>query len=815
MSIELLDRRRSSDVGPDIIDGRRRWIRVAEHRERETVEASFTFALVGVSPKRLEQRPPGLTATRPADLVDVLTLAAAAGQVGGKIWFEYQSGGTQPLACECQVSGSVVAVTAGEALDRVLPLWQETADTFGRADGDYVFEPRLLDDDVPAGLHVRVVRLRRSSLLLGQSRSGSAGFRELTDERCREHVLMAPMTGAWGVLDHTVTALASSPRPVAVRFSIDPVTLTLAELRSLTRSLSWLNSPTPKGLAYTKDPLHAGADPAVQSELSRILACWIRRPFGFRVAAEMRAEGHIPAAVLVALRQDMPGLVPSDEHTPSSATATVFDLTELAHEDLGLPGVLPPRVRLLDLGARPVVASNVNSLPADGPVVGRLPGAGQLVLRIPEKYRDQHTYLAGASGVGKSTVLYNWIVHDLARGHGVCLLDPHGELFDRVLESIPADRIDDVVIIDPYDQDWVVGLNPLAPDGHDAAFERQVATSEMLRLFDRLYDLHVTGGPMFEIYVRNAMFLAMDSPSAGGTLVEVVRIFEDRDFRHQLLDSCADEAVVSFWKQQAEGATGETSLTSMAPYVTSKLNQFTQNAFVRPIIGQSGSTFSFRRVLDEGKIVLVNLAVGQLGVHDVQLLGMLVMAKLFRAAFSRRPSAGRSPRMHVYLDEFHYFLTDAMAGALSQLRKYDVCLTLSHQHFSQLVETRMGAKLLDAVLGNVATKLLFRLGPGDAEKAAGWVRPELRAEDLQRLANYDVVACIPASAGPAWPVIAQTLPHVECPYERASVNTIRSLQHNYARRRSDVEAEIARRRHAVAPVEQQPSRTPCPEGQNR
>ena len=303
----------------------------------------------------------------------------------------------------------------------------------------------------------------------------------------------------------------------------------------------------------------------------------------------------------------------------------------------------------------------------DGPIVGVLPGSDELVIRISEKYRDQHCYLLGASGVGKSTLIFNSIVHDLSRGHGVCLVDPHGELFDRVLESIPANRVDNVVIIDPYDRKWSVGLNLLSPDGPDEAFERQIATSELLRLFDRLYDLHETGGPMFEVYMRNAMFLVMDSPSCGGTLIEVVRVFEDRAFRDRLIKACPDKSVVSFWKQLAEPATGEASLRGMAPYITCKLNQFTQNAFVRPIIGQSGSTLSFGRALDEGKIILVNLAVGSLGVRDVQLLGMLVMAKLFRAAFARRTRAERSPRMHVYLDEFQYFLTDAMVGGLSQL----------------------------------------------------------------------------------------------------------------------------------------------------
>jgi hypothetical protein len=191
----------------------------------------------------------------------------------------------------------------------------------------------------------------------------------------------------------------------------------------------------------------------------------------------------------------------------------------------------------------------------------------------------------------------------------------------------------------------------------------------------------------------------------------------------------------------------------------------------------------------------VNLAVGQLGIRDVQLLGMIVMARLLRAAFSRRTSCELSRRMYVYLDEFHYFLTDTMAGALSQSRKYNLCLTMAHQHFSQLIETRLGGQLLDAVLGNVGTRLLFRLGPLDAERATGWVRPQLRTEDLQCLANYDVVACIPRREGPTSPMIVQTLPRVACPYDRANVSEIRTLQRKYARRRSEVEAEISQRRH--------------------
>ena len=793
MTTELLVLRESSEIALEDATRRSRWISLVEQSEGGCVEASFAFRMVGVSPRGMDSRISVRAAHAPIDTFNVLAIAQAAGQARGAIWFEYRSRGVQSVACECLIRGAVSAMTAGEAVDRATSMWQETAQAFGRADGDYVFEPTILSSEFDDSPETRTVALRRAAVRIGSSHRRTSGFQQGVGVPNTEESLSMPMAGDWGAVNHVVRALACSSVPLAMRVALDPVTLTPRQIQNLIRALSWLNAGSPKGLSYGKDHrTTAGADAGLQVELARILTCWIRRPAGFRVTAELRAQGQVPTAVIVALQQDMPGLAVVEDLVPRLAAGDV-DLSDLAHGDLSLPGTLPSRNCLLDLGARPILASHRNALSDEGPIVGALPGVRQQVIRIPEAYRDQHCYAVGASGAGKTTFCYNSIVHDLHRGHGVLLIDPAGRAFDDVLRSIPEDRVEDVVIIDPHDKEWVVGLNLLAPEGPDASFQRQLAVNEMLGIFDRLYDLRQTGGPMFEIYMRNAMFLVIDSPESGGTLIEVVRVFEDKKFRDRLISACPDRSVVSFWKRIAEPATGEASLTGMAPYVTCKLNQFVQNAFIRPMVGQTNSSLSFSKVLSEKKIVLVNLAVGHLGPADVQLLGMLVMSKLFRAAFSRPAAENRAPRMHVYLDEFQYHLTESMAGALSQLRKHNVCMTLSHQHLSQLVEARMGTKLLDAVLGNAATKLLFRLGPSDADRVASCLGPDLRAEDLQRLANFEVAACVPSPEGSNSTVIARTLPAVECPYRRADVSAIKALQHRYSRLRTDVEADIATR----------------------
>jgi Helicase HerA, central domain len=337
------------------------------------------------------------------------------------------------------------------------------------------------------------------------------------------------------------------------------------------------------------------------------------------------------------------------------------------------------------------VASRVLNLPAvslknEGILIGHAVSSSvRAEVNFARADRSRHAYIIGATGTGKSTLLFNMLRQDIENGEGVCLIDPHGDLHAQILNVVPRRRKDDVVIIDPCDFKHAVGINFLECSDSYKPIQMNFIVNEMIKIFDRLYDLRTTGGPMFEQYMRNALLLVMDSDYPGATLMDIPAIFEDKDYRKFLLDRCYSRIVKSFWTKQAERAGGEAALENMSPYICSKLNQFTTNALLRPIIGQSKSTINFREAMDKGKIILVNLSKGLLGELDAQLLGMLIIGKIFSAAMGRvtmRPEK-RKP-LFLTIDEFQNFTTDSVAHLLSEARKFGIYLTLANQNLAQL-----------------------------------------------------------------------------------------------------------------------------------
>lgn len=421
--------------------------------------------------------------------------------------------------------------------------------------------------------------------------------------------------------------------------------------------------------------------------------------------------------------------------------------------------------------------------------------AGNTPVHLTDADRSRHVYILGATGCGKSTLLYNMVLQDIARGEGVCLLDPHGDLYDDILSSIPVKRQRDVVLIDPSDFGYAVGINFLELTSEYPEVEMSMITNNMLKIFHRLYDLRQTGGPMFEQYIRNALLLVMNS-SRGGTLLDVVRVFEDDDYRRLLKAECPNPLVNNFWALQAEKAGGEASLHNMAPYITSKLNQFTHNSLLRPMIGQRKSTVNFRQIIDKRQILLINLSKGLLGEIDSQLLGMVLIGKLYMAAMGRANVSvhSRSP-FNWYIDEFQSFATDNIAHLLSESRKYGIRMTLANQNMAQLRHAYSETNLQDAVLGNVGNLLLFRMGVKDAQQMESYTAPELNNQDLQYLPDYHAVCRLLKQNAPMRPFVVKTLPKHQTLLESSHAKRTKSaiLAHSrqhYTRPVADVENEI-------------------------
>jgi hypothetical protein len=299
--------------------------------------------------------------------------------------------------------------------------------------------------------------------------------------------------------------------------------------------------------------------------------------------------------------------------------------------------------------------------------------------------------------------------------------------------------LDDVVYFNPGDLERPLGLNMLEYN-FDKPEEKSFIVNEMLNIFDRLYDLKTTGGPMFEQYMRYALLVLMeDMKNEDATLTEVPRVFTDAAYRNRKLERITNPMVVDFWTKEANKAGGETSLANMTPYVTSKFNTFLANDYMRPIIGQAKSAFNFRDIMDSGKILIVNLSKGRIGDINANLLGMIITGKLLFAALSRVDSPDEKSRrdFYLYIDEFQNFTTDSISTILSEARKYRLDLVIAHQFIAQLTD-----KIRDAVFGNVGNMLALRVGPGDTELLSKQFSPTFSESDLLNIDNLNGFAKI-------------------------------------------------------------------------
>lgn len=414
-------------------------------------------------------------------------------------------------------------------------------------------------------------------------------------------------------------------------------------------------------------------------------------------------------------------------------------------------------------------------------------------IKIKRDDRRRHMYIIGKSGVGKSQLMASMAIQDIMNGEGVCVLDPHGDLIHDILLRVPSERAEEVILFSPADLERPLGLNLVE---YDPKYPEQktFVINELIKIFDKLYDLKQTGGPIFEQYMRNALLLIMSDPATGSTLMEVPKVLADPDFRKMKLERCKDSTIVDFWKKEAEKAGGDAALANVVPYITSKLTQFISNDTMRPIIGQQKSSFNLRDIMDKQKILLIDLSKGQIGEMNAFLLGMILIGKILMAALSRTNIAAEQRKdFYLYIDEFQNFTTDSICSILSEARKYGLNLIIAHQYLGQLVKEQ-DTSIRDAVFGNVGTWVLFKVGSEDAEVMEKEFSPVFNQYDLINIEKYtayvklliDNTASRPFSMKPLWP-----LPGT--PKEEL-VSKIKSLSRlKYGRDRNIIEAEIAQR----------------------
>ncbi len=367
-------------------------------------------------------------------------------------------------------------------------------------------------------------------------------------------------------------------------------------------------------------------------------------------------------------------------------------------------------------------------------------------IKISEDDRLRHFYCIGQTGTGKSTLLKEMIIQDIQMGHGVCMIDPHGSDIQDVLASIPKERYDDLIYFDPAYTKRPMALNMLE---FDERFPEQktFVVNELFSIFRKLYgNVPESMGPAFEQYFRNSALLVMDDPSSGNTLVDMSRVLSDKSYRDLKLSRCKNPLVKQFWIN-AEKTTGEQGLANYVQYVTNKFDVFLANEIMRPVIAQEKSSFNFREIMDNKKILLVNLSKGRLGDINANLIGLILVGKILMSALSRTDSFGKDFNpFYLYIDEFQNITTDSIATILSEARKYKLSLIIAHQFIAQLEEN-----IKNSVFGNVGSMCAFRVGTEDGEQLEKQFQPVFSASDLMNIDNHNAYLRLLVNGKPAKP----------------------------------------------------------------
>ena len=396
--------------------------------------------------------------------------------------------------------------------------------------------------------------------------------------------------------------------------------------------------------------------------------------------------------------------------------------------------------------------------------------------------RRRHMYIIGRTGTGKTELLKNMAIQDIKNGEGICVVDPHGDMIEDILQYIPKERADDVVLFEPSDMERPLGLNMLEVKSAEL---KDFAVQEMI-------------GPMFEHNMRNVMLTLMEDKQYPGTIADIPRMFTDTDFQRYKLSKVKDPIVRAFWEKEM-AKTSDFHKSEMLGYLISKVGRFVENEMMRNIIGQPYSSFDFRQIMDEGKILLINLSKGKTGEVNAKLLGLIVVSKLQMAAMSRSDIPEDQRRdFYLYVDEFQNFVTDSFATILSEARKYRLNLIMAHQFISQLSVHKEGSSALDmtmrdAVFGNAGTMISFRIGVEDSEIMAKEFAPVFNEFDLVNIDRFNAYVKLMVKGTGSRPFNMETYPKPPGGNIETGRLTRNLSRLKYGRTRAEVEREILMR----------------------
>ncbi len=405
----------------------------------------------------------------------------------------------------------------------------------------------------------------------------------------------------------------------------------------------------------------------------------------------------------------------------------------------------------------------------------------RLKFGIKANDRTRHVYVIGKTGMGKSTMLENMAVQDIQNGSGMCFIDPHGKTADLLLEYVPKNRIRDVIYIAPFDVEHPISFNVLESVDRD---KRHLVSSGLMSTFKKIWE--DAWSARMEYILTNTLLALLEYP--GSTLLGVNRMLSDKEYRKDVVSHIQDPSVKAFWVKEFANYT-ERQAAEAVPAIQNKVGQFTANPLIRNMIGQSTSSFDFRKAMDERKIIIINLSKGRIGDENMKLLGGLLVTKIYLAAMSRADVPDRVmkmlPNFYLFVDEFQNFANASFADILSEARKYKLNLTIAHQYIEQMDEL-----VRPAVFGNVGTMIAFRVGANDAEELEKEFAPVFVLEDLVNLGFAQIYLKLMIDGLSSTPFSATTLPPIAHPDTSYVKEIIDSSREQYSKPRAEVEQMV-------------------------
>ncbi|PIR06262.1 MAG: hypothetical protein COV55_04465 [Candidatus Komeilibacteria bacterium CG11_big_fil_rev_8_21_14_0_20_36_20] len=396
--------------------------------------------------------------------------------------------------------------------------------------------------------------------------------------------------------------------------------------------------------------------------------------------------------------------------------------------------------------------------------------------------RRRHMYFIGKTGMGKSTVLENMIIQDIQAGRGVCVVDPHGDLIEKVIDFIPVSRVNDVIYFNPADLSFPIGFNVLESVNIE---QRHLVVSGLIGVFKKIWA--DSWGPRLEYVLHHAISALLEYP--GSTLLGIMRMLTDKVFRKKVIEKISDPVVKAFWMEEYSKYPDRFQAEAIAP-IQNKVGRFLSSALIRNILGQVKSSFSMREIMDEQKILLLNLSKGRVGEDNSALLGAMMITKIQLAAMSRIDTLEEERKdFYLYVDEFQNFATESFANILSEARKYRLNLIIAHQYIEQVDED-----VTAAVFGNVGTIVVFRIGGADAEFLEKEFFPTFIPEDLVNLSKFEVYLKLMINGVTSEAFSARTLPPASLPMDNINIRekVIKVSRERYSKPREVIEDKIAR-----------------------